>query len=116
MKNTPVTRDLRSLKVRRCIATNWPMDEMADGHLGLGLNGRVSHFRPVKSPGLKLPTHSQMTDDQILKFMILKFVNLMISRDSWAYNASATIARSVRTSWSHTSHELFAPAWSHTSH
>ena len=45
---------------------------MAHGHLGLGLsgrrpfgaglNGRVSHLRPVMSPGLKLPTQSQMAD------------------------------------------------------
>ena len=45
---------------------------MADGHLGLGLNGRwpfwaglngqVGHLRPVTSPGLELPTQSQMTN------------------------------------------------------
>ena len=48
------------------------MDQMADGHLDLGLYGRrsfgaglndqVSHLRPVTSPGLKLPTQSQMAD------------------------------------------------------
>ena len=60
------------------------MDEMADGHLGLGLNGRwpfgvglngqVDNLRPMTSPGLKLPTQSQMADDHILKFDILKFM------------------------------------------
>ena len=68
----------------RCIGIKWPMDEMADGHLGLclngrwpfsvGLDGRVSHFRLMTSPGLKLPTQSQMADDHILKFDILKFM------------------------------------------
>ena len=48
------------------------MDQMADGQLGLdlsgrqpfgaGLNGQVSHLRPVTSPGLKFPTQSQMAD------------------------------------------------------
>ena len=57
----------------RCIGTKWPMDEMADGHLGLGLycqrpfevgsGSQVSHFRPVMSPGLKLPIQSHMADD-----------------------------------------------------
>ena len=49
--------------------------QMADGHLGLGLNGRqpfwvglngqVSHLRPVMSPGLKLSTQSQMADSDL---------------------------------------------------
>ena len=30
---------------------------------GVGPNGQVSHFRPVMSPGLKLPTQSQLADD-----------------------------------------------------
>ena len=48
---------------------------MAYGHLGLGLNGRqlfgvglngqVSHLRPVRSPGLKLPTQSQMANEDL---------------------------------------------------
>ena len=60
------------------------MDEMADGHLGLGLNGQwplgaglngqVDHFRLMMSPGLKLPTQSQMADNHVLKFDILKFM------------------------------------------
>ena len=56
-----------------CIGPKWPMDQMADGHLDLGLNGRwsfvvglndrFSHLRPVTSPGLKLLTQSQMADE-----------------------------------------------------
>ena len=48
---------------RRCIGVKWLMDQMADGYQGLvlngrwpfgaGPNGRVSHLRPVMSPGLK---------------------------------------------------------------
>ena len=59
-------------------------DEMADGSCGLGLNCRwpyhpglncrVSHFRLMTSPGLKLPTQSQMADKNIFKFDILKFM------------------------------------------
>ena len=51
------------------------MDQMAGGHLGLGLNGRrsfgvglndqVGHLRPVTSPGLKLRTQSQMADGNL---------------------------------------------------
>ena len=51
------------------------MDQMADGHLGQGLNGQqsfgaglneqVSHLRPVTSPGLKLPTQSQMANGNL---------------------------------------------------
>ena len=47
------------------------MDEMADGNLGLngrrpfgaGSGGQVGHFRPVTSPGFKLPTKSHMAND-----------------------------------------------------
>ena len=57
-------------------------DQMANGHLGLGLNGQfgaglngqVGHFRLMMSPGLKLPTQSQMANNHILKFDILKFM------------------------------------------
>ena len=48
---------------------------MAEGHLGLGLNGRrpfgaglnglVGHLRPETSPGLKLPTQFQMADGDL---------------------------------------------------
>ena len=41
---------------------------------GVGLNGRVGHFRLMTSPGLKLPTQSQMANNHILKFDILKFM------------------------------------------
>ena len=70
--------------LERCIGMKWPMDHMANGHLGLGLNCRwpyhlslncrVSHFRLMTSPGLKLPTQSQMADKNIFKFDILKFM------------------------------------------
>ena len=72
----------------RCIGIKWLMDEMANGHLGLGLNGQwpfgvglneqVSHFWPMMSPGFKLPTQSQMANDHILKFDILKVYDFMI--------------------------------------
>ena len=52
--------------------TQWPVDQLADGHLGLGLNDRrllgaalncrVSQLIPVTSPGCKLPTQSQMAN------------------------------------------------------
>ena len=52
------------------ITLHWT--QMADGHLRLGLsgrwpfgvslNGQVGHLRPVMSPGLKLPTQSQMAN------------------------------------------------------
>ena len=68
----------------RCIGMKWPMDHVVDGHLGLGLNWRwpyhlglncqVGHFRLMTSPGLKLPTQSQMADENIFKFNILKFM------------------------------------------
>ena len=63
-------------KWQRCIGSKWPMDQLADGHLGLGLNGgqpfgvgldgRVGQLRPVTSPGLKLPTQSQMADEYLV--------------------------------------------------
>ena len=46
----------------RCIGRKWPMDQLANDHLSQGLNGRVGQLRPVTSPGLKLPTQSQMAD------------------------------------------------------
>ena len=74
----------KSLCILRCIGMKWPMDHVADGHLGLGLNDRwpfrlglncqVGHFRLMTSPGLKLPTQSQMADENIFKFDILKFM------------------------------------------
>ena len=60
--------------VSRCIGMKWPMDHVADGHLGLGLNCRVGHFRLMTSPGLKLPIQSQVADKNIFKFDILKFM------------------------------------------
>ena len=64
-------------------------DKMADGSCGrrpsrprpkcrwpyhLGLNCRVGHFRLMTSPGVKLPTQSQMANENIFKFDILKFM------------------------------------------
>ena len=52
------------ITTERCIGIKLPMDEIAECHLGLGLNdrwpfgvginGRVGHFRPMTSPGLKM--------------------------------------------------------------
>ena len=65
------TRTYNSYLKHKINTLHW--DQMADGHLGLGLNGRwpfgvgsggqVSHFRPVTSPWLTLPTQSHMADD-----------------------------------------------------
>ena len=72
---------------RMHITLHWEemaMDHVADGHLGLGLNCRwpyhlglncrVSHFRLMTSPGLKLPTQFQVANENIFKFDILKFM------------------------------------------
>ena len=85
MTNTDnVGSSLQLLFIIRCIGMKWPMDHVADGHLGLGLNCRwpyhlglncrVGHFRLMTSPGLKLPTQSQVADENIFKFDILKFM------------------------------------------
>ena len=52
-------------KWQRCIGPKWPMDQLADSHLGLGLNGRqpfgvgldgrVGQLRPVTSPAGRPP-------------------------------------------------------------
>ena len=75
MKFVHAARHGRKCQYLRCIGQKWSMNQMADGHLCLGLNGRwsfgaglndqVGHLRLVTSPGLKLPTQSQMANGNL---------------------------------------------------
>ena len=75
----------------RCKGLLWPPVSHGRRPFGVGSGGRCSAHRPCR-PRLKLPTQSQMANDHILKFDILKF----------QFKAKFTVIHLWPSAWSYT--------------